>query len=171
MQRRIALSVVALHSLFAGAAVAAGSAEATLKPTQGNNVTGKVTFSEQAGKVRMVATVSGLTPGQHGFHVHEKGDCSAPDLSSAGGHFNPGSEAHGDPHKSPRHAGDIPMLVADAGGKAQLTFDLSGVTLANGPTSLLGKSVVVHADPDDYASQPAGKSGARIACGVIAPGK
>ena len=112
IQRSLALGVVVALSISAGAAIAAGGAEATLAPTKGNNVAGKVTFNEQGGKVRVVATVSGLTPGQHGFHVHEKGDCSAPDAMSAGGHFNPTGDAHGDPSKAPHHAGDMPMLVA-----------------------------------------------------------
>jgi superoxide dismutase, Cu-Zn family len=170
IHRRLAIGLAVSLAMTAGAAIAAGSAaEAKLAPTKGNNVAGTVTFSEQSGKVRVVAVVTGLAPGSHGFHVHEKGDCSAPDGTSAGGHFNPGGHAHGDPQKDPHHAGDMPMLVADASGKAEVKFDMAGVTLASGPTSLAGKAVIVHADPDDLKTQPTGNSGARVACGVITP--
>ena len=169
ISRRLATSFVLALSINAGAAVAAGMvAEGQLAATKGNNVAGTVTFTEQAGKVHVVAKLTGLAPGSHGFHVHEKGDCGAPDATSAGGHFNPSGEAHGHPGKGPHHAGDMPMLVADASGKAELTLDMAAVTLASGPTSLIGKAVIIHADPDDYATQPTGNSGARVACGVIA---
>lgn len=164
---RRSAAVGVLFFAICGGAAAAG-AEAQLKPTQGNSAGGTVTFTESAGKVRMVANVSGLAPGAHGFHVHEKGDCSAPDGTSAGGHFNPGKTAHGDPHKGHHHhAGDMPMLKADKSGKATMTMDMPGVTLADGPASLVGRAVIVHADPDDHMTQPTGNSGARVACGVI----
>src|SRR5512134_2729982 len=152
----------------AGMTPSSPSANTTLKPTQGNKAAGSVSFSQQGDKVRVVANVTGLAPGSHGFHVHEKGDCSAPDATSAGGHFNPGGSPHGHPQKGPHHAGDMPMLVADASGKAELTAEMTGVALAAGPASLVGKAVIVHAAPDDYTTQPTGNSGARVACGVIA---
>ena len=112
--------------------------------------------------------MSGLSPGPHGFHVHEKGDCSAPDATSAGGHFNPDGKPHGHPSHGPHHLGDMPMLEADGGGNATLKAFLPGLALGGGPTGLAGRAVVVHAAVDDFKSQPAGNSGARIACGVIA---
>lgn len=168
IKRRLLISAVAALGIVGEAAAADGVAEAQLKPTQGNTTAGTVTFTEQAGKVRVVANVTGLKPGKHGFHVHEKGDCSAPDATSAGGHFNPTGAAHGDPQKGAAHAGDMPMLVADNAGKAQLTLEMKGVTVADGASSLVGRAVIVHADPDDHTTQPTGNSGARVACGLIA---
>jgi superoxide dismutase, Cu-Zn family len=119
--------------------------------------------------VRVVVNATGLSPGSHGFHVHEKGDCSAPDGTSAGGHFNPTAAPHGDPSKGhSHHAGDMPKLMADKSGKAQVSFNMKGVTLADGPTSLVNRAVIVHADADDQTTQPTGNSGARVACGLIA---
>lgn len=142
---------------------------ATLAAKSGSSVAGTVTFSQQGDKVRVVASVSGLKPGQgHGFHVHDKGDCSSPDGLSAGGHFNPMGHPHG-PQGMPHHAGDMPALQADATGRAEATFLLEGVPLAAGEKGLMGKGVIVHADPDDYATQPTGNAGGRIACGVIMP--
>ena len=102
-----------------------------------------------------------------GFHVHERGDCSSADAMSAGGHFNPTSQQHGDPHSGSHHAGDIPMLQSDANGKAVGSIVLSGVTLTPRPTSLVGHALVIHSGKDDYVTQPTGNSGGRIACGVI----
>ena len=141
-------------------------AVAVLSPTQGNNVTGTITFTEERGGVRVVADVRGLSPGSHGFHVHDKGDCSAPDAQSAGGHFNPDGAPHAGPDAAQRHAGDLGNIIADASGHGrldrvdrQLTFD--------GPHAILGHAVIVHAKADDLKSQPAGDAGARVACGVI----
>jgi Cu-Zn family superoxide dismutase len=112
--------------------------------------------------------VRGLAPGsEHGFHIHDKGDCSAADASSAGGHFNPGAAQHG-AGSGVHHAGDIPNIKADARGVAHVDAKVAGVTLAAGATSVAGRSLVVHRDADDYTTQPAGNSGPRVACGVIA---
>lgn len=143
------------------------SATATLAPTSGNTATGTVTFIQRGDKVTVVAKVSGLSPGSHGFHVHEKGDCSSGDGMSAGGHFNPTGKPHGDPNAPDHHVGDMPMLVADASGNASLTADVSPMTVGNGATDVIGKAVIVHKDVDDYKTQPTGNSGARVACGVI----
>lgn len=142
-------------------------AEAKLEARSGSLVAGIVTFSQSGDKLRIEAKVSGLTPGEHGFHVHESGDCSAQDASSAKGHFNPGAKPHGHHGSAERHAGDMPNLVADAAGNATLRIDMGMLTLDNAPAGIVGRSVVVHADPDDYKSQPAGNSGKRIACGTI----
>ena len=99
----------------------APGAAAQLKPTKGNTASAVVTFQQMKAEVLVTAEAHGLTPGLHGFHIHEKGDCSAPDANSAGGHFNPTGQAHGDPHTTTHHAGDIPMLEADAQGQVGLT--------------------------------------------------
>ena len=143
------------------------SASAQLNPTQGNKVSGTVTFTQSGDKIRVAAEVSGLTPGLHGFHIHEKGDCSAPDGTSAGGHFNPAGKPHGNPDQGEHHGGDMLQLVADANGNARQMSYIDGVTLADGPASIIGRGVIVHAAPDDYKTQPTGNSGARQACGVI----
>ena len=161
-------SLLALALIFAATAAGAQTkAQTTLTSSAGNNVAGTVVFVQEGRKVFVIAEVSGLKPGAHGFHVHEKGDCSAPDFSSAGGHFNPGSQPHGDPTAGAHHAGDMPVLVADASGKATARAELRTMSIGGGASDIVGKSVVVHADPDDFRSQPAGNSGARIACGVI----
>lgn len=141
-------------------------ARAALAPTQGNTANGNVRFSRQGEDVLIEADIKGLTPGLHGFHVHDKGDCSAPDGSSAGGHFNPTGAQHGGPTAAEHHVGDMPMLVADDKGRAKLRIGLNSLAL-DGPNSIVGKAVIVHAQADDFLTQPAGNSGARVACGVI----
>ena len=147
--------------------VATGVAKATLEPTRGNTATGTATFTERGGRVYVEADVTGLAPNrEHGFHVHEKGDCSSGDGMSAGGHFNPDGKPHG-PQDAPHHAGDMPSLKADASGRAKASFVLEGVTVAAGPASVVGRGLIVHKDPDDYRTQPTGNAGARVACAVI----
>lgn len=164
------LSTLATVLLAGCAAVELDSppaAVAALEAKSGSTVAGKVSFFAMTNGVRIEAQVSGLTPGEHGFHVHELGDCSAPDASSAKGHFNPAATAHGSHAAAEHHGGDMPNLVANAQGEASYRVELKGVALG-GPNGIVGRSVVVHADPDDYKSQPAGNSGKRIACGRIA---
>ena len=146
----------------------AQSAVARLEPTQGNAAAGTVTFTQNGDKVAIEAKVSGLTPGGHGFHIHEKGDCSSADGMSAGGHFNPTGKPHGNPGSADHHVGDMAMLVADASGNASLSMEVAPMSIASGATDIVGKAVIVHKDPDDYITQPTGNSGARVACGVIA---
>ncbi len=143
------------------------SATATLEPTKGNTAGGKVDFVQKGGKVFVTASVSGLAPGQHGFHIHEKGDCGSGDGMSAGGHFNPTGKPHGSPSSPDHHAGDMPTLVADGYGNATLSAELDAVTIGSGAADIVGKAVIVHKDPDDFKTQPTGNSGARVACGVI----
>ena len=143
------------------------SAEAKMAPTQGNTANGTVTFTQHDDKVLIEAEIAGLAPGQHGFHIHEKGDCSAADGTSAGGHFNPTKQPHGDPSGSIHHVGDMPMLTADAAGRAKLHIEVSSLSLQPGPQSIVGKAVIIHQKPDDFTTQPTGNSGARVACGVI----
>lgn len=167
---RSVASIIAASSLLAacGTMQASGpKAEATLEARSGSTISGTVSFQAVGDKVRVEARVAGLTPGEHGFHVHEVGDCSAADATSAKGHFNPAAKSHGHHGGAERHAGDMPNLVADSSGKATLSAELGMLSLTEGPTGILKRSVVIHADPDDYKSQPAGNSGKRVACGVI----
>ncbi len=147
----------------------AGTRTATLAATQGNTATASLTFTSDAGGVRITGEMSGLAAsGEHGFHIHETGDCSAPDASSAGGHFNPSAAPHGRPDSGQHHAGDMYNVVADAQGNARVDSLAAGVTLGGGAaTDVVGRAIVVHRKADDYTSQPAGDSGDRIACGVI----
>jgi Cu-Zn family superoxide dismutase len=151
---------------------AGATAVAEMKPTAGNAVAGTVRFEQSGSKVIVTAAITGLKPnGEHGFHVHEKGDCSAPDATSAGGHFNPAGKAHGHHGKAERHAGDMPNLRADASGAARVMWESDLLSVGSGAANVVGRSVVIHRDPDDYASQPAGNSGPRLSCGVIVAGK
>ncbi len=142
------------------------TAIARLQPTQGNNVLGTLTFTSINDAVRVEGEITGLPPGSHGFHVHEFGDCSAPDASSAGGHYNPTGQPHGAPDDSLRHVGDLGNIEAGQDSTASVNIVDSILTLS-GPNSIVGKAVVVHADADDLESQPSGNAGARLACGVI----
>ncbi len=143
-------------------------ARATLEPRSGSNVAGQVDFAERGDKVLVSVKVSGLKPNaQHGFHVHEKGDCSAPDGMSTGGHFNPDGHPHSHAKKMPRHAGDMENLVADAKGEAMATFELDTIRVDNGKYGIVDRAVIVHTNPDDYTTQPTGNAGGRIACGLI----
>ncbi len=147
-------------------------AEAALASASGSLVSGRVVLLPAMQGVRITGTVGGLRRnGSFGFHVHERGDCSAADASSAGGHFNPQSSPHGRAGAGAHHLGDMDNLSADAEGVAQVDVVLQGAALGGGtPADILGKAIVVHADPDDYRSQPAGNAGARLACGVIKAG-
>ncbi len=171
IHRSIGLASLVSVSALLGACASMGDsgprAEATLESRSGSKTTGTVSFQAVGQKLRIEASVAGLTPGQHGFHIHEAGDCSAPDASSAKGHFNPAGKPHGHHGGTDRHAGDMPNLVADATGRATLSAELDMLSLNAGPAGILKRSVVIHADPDDYKSQPAGNSGKRVACGVI----
>jgi len=144
-------------------------ATAGLAVTKGNKTVGEVTFEQLGDKVRVTVQVIGLKPNQeHGFHIHEVGDCSSGDGMSAKGHFNPFGKPHG--RDGERHAGDMPNLEADKSSRAKLVVDLDVITVTPGPASIIGRGIIVHAQPDDYTSQPVGNAGARMACGVIKAG-
>lgn len=145
-----------------GASVVLASASASL-------VSGKLSAAPMGDGVHFTGEVGGLGANStHAIHVHEKGDCSAVDGSSAGGHFNPTGAAHGRAGSGSHHAGDMDNIVADARGVARVNAHLRGVTLGGGAANdIAGRAVIVHAAPDDYASQPAGNAGARVACGLI----
>nr|WP_256202388.1 superoxide dismutase family protein [Stenotrophomonas pictorum] len=143
---------------------------AELQPTQGSSVKGTIHFLLVDGKLRASGDISGLKPdSQHGFHIHEKGDCSAPDGSSAGGHFNPGSSEHGSVDAVAHHGGDMPNISADAQGNAHIDGPVaSNVNAGKGDAfDIIGRGLIVHADADDYQTQPTGNAGARLACAVI----
>ncbi len=154
--------------VFAGLAFAgdATKAIAVLHPTAGSNVSGTVTFTATAEAVKVAADITGLTPGKHGFHIHEFGDCSDPKAASAGGHFNPGHKQHGAPDASERHAGDLGNIEADASGKAHLELTDTVIKLS-GSDSIIGRAVIVHEKADDLKTPPTGDAGGRLACGVI----
>jgi superoxide dismutase, Cu-Zn family len=151
-------------------APAAPEAVAQIAPTQGNTVSGSLALASAPQGVHITGSVQGLKPdAEFGFHVHEKGDCSAPDGSSAGGHFNPTQAQHGNPASGAHHAGDMLNIRSSAEGVAQIDTTAAGTTLHGDPTTdLMGKAIVVHESPDDYTTQPSGNSGKRVACGVIA---
>lgn len=175
-------AVLSLSCILALAAIQTASvahaanvtAQAKLAPTANSKTSGLVTFEQTADGVHVKAKVEGLTPGLHGFHIHEKGDCSAPDGSSAGGHFNPTSAPHGDPSHASKHSGDFGNITADAKGVATLDVKvpLSQLTLTEGsPVNALNRGVIVHTAPDDFKTQPTGNAGGRLACGVITAAK
>lgn len=140
---------------------------AVVNPTQGNSAMGTIYFTKVSDGVKVQGEISGLKPGIHGFHIHEKGDCSAPDAASAGSHYDPTKKMpHGAPTSTQRHMGDFGNITANASGVAKVSFTDRTITL-DGPDSIVGHGLIVHADSDDLTSQPAGKAGARVACGVI----
>lgn len=162
------LLLIAAILALSGCAAQSPVAKAVMAPTQGNTTKGIVSFAQQGHSVHITAQISGLTPGAHGFHIHDKGDCSAHDGTSAGGHFNPFGKPHGDPAKPNHHAGDLPMIVAGSNGVAKFDAMMEGISLKDGDkANILNRSVIIHAMPDDYTTQPTGNSGARVACGII----
>lgn len=141
-------------------------AVAEVKPYKDNKISGVITFTKVSDGIQIIGNVHGLKPGKHGFHVHEHGDCSGEDGMKAGGHFNPTHTKHGGPDSPERHVGDLGNLEADADGYAHYER-VDKVIALEGENSILGRSIVIHADPDDFTTQPTGASGARIACGMI----
>ena len=146
------------------------SAMAMIKPAQAaatqpsnKNVMGDASFNQADNGVKVVANLSGLSPGKHGFHIHESGDLSDPQLKSAGAHYNPTHMRHGGPDTAEHHAGDLGNITADAQGNAHMEMTMKNVSL----DELIGKSVIVHAGVDDLKTDPAGNSGGRVAGGVI----
>jgi Cu-Zn family superoxide dismutase len=139
---------------------------AVLHPTEGNDAHGTVTFERGENGIVVCGLIEGLTPGKHGFHIHEYGDCSAADATTAGGHYNPEGVEHGARTDEVRHVGDLGNIEANEEGMA--TFEFTDAHLAlDGPHSILGRAVVVHANEDDLTTQPTGAAGPRVACGVI----
>ncbi len=145
---------------------AAAAGIAVIQPTEGNHISGTVRFTPEGDKVHVVGDLEGLTPGAHGFHIHEFGDATAKDGASAGGHYNPGGAPHAGHDAKARHAGDLGNIEAGADGKAHVDVSVDGFSI-DGTNAIVGRSVVVHAKADDLTSQPAGNSGPRIGVGVI----
>ena len=170
MTYRLLLSSIAAAALAGCAGLGNDpTATAELQPTAGNTVTGKVHFMQHKhGMVKVSGQISGLKPNsEHGFHIHEKGDCSSGDGMSTGGHFNPGGKPHGAHGKGEHHAGDLPSLKADANGVASFSFESTTIAVGRGAADVIGRGLIVHRDPDDYTTQPTGNSGPRLACAVI----
>jgi Cu-Zn family superoxide dismutase len=151
---------------LSGARETINAAVAVLHPTKGNSIQGIVKFTKEKGGIRVVADIEGIAPGNHGFHIHEYGDCSAPDGTSAGAHFNPEGKPHGAPTSQNRHVGDLGNIPANAEGKAHYEWTDPVITFT-GTRSIIGRAIIVHADEDDLKSQPTGNAGPRIACGII----
>lgn len=139
---------------------------AVLHPTEGNDVRGTVTFTLNRDGMQVEANLQGLQPGEHGFHIHEFGDCTAPDGTSAGGHFNPFGSQHGAPESAGRHVGDLGNIEVDEEGNARIN-KIDPLLTFEGPASIIGRAVIIHDKRDDLTSQPTGAAGPRLACGVI----
>jgi superoxide dismutase, Cu-Zn family len=151
----------------AAPAAAPRSIEVPLEAKSGSKLAGKAVLTETEGGVHVVLTVTGLGAGDHGAHVHEKGDCSSPDGKSAGGHFNPQSKDHGLPGADKRHLGDLGNITIGKDGKGSLDITAPGANLKDGdPMSFVGRAIIVHAKKDD-GGQPVGNAGDRVGCGVI----
>jgi len=141
----------------------------TFEPKSSSTVSGRASFVEQDGKVTFTATIAGLKPGTHAIHIHEKSDCSAPDASSAGGHWNPTFKNHGRWGDGQYHKGDIGNFVADNSGNGTITLTTNEWCIGCGDASkdILGKSVIVHEGADDFVTQPTGNAKGRVACTSI----
>jgi superoxide dismutase, Cu-Zn family len=174
MNRPLATALTAFAALALAACANLGmgtgpTATATLAPTTGNSTAGTVRFVQASDKVQVSGEIRGLKPGaEHGFHVHEKGDCGSGDGMSAGGHFNPSGTPHGRHGAAAHHAGDLQSLRADASGVARFSFDTTAIRVGSGTNDAVGRGLIVHRDPDDFTTQPTGNSGPRLACAVIA---
>jgi Cu-Zn family superoxide dismutase len=144
------------------------TATAVIEPRSGSTVSGTARFSSASDGLKAHVEVQGASPGKHGVHIHEKGDCSDPKAASAGGHFNPNtSPHHGGPHTAIRHGGDLGNIEVDANGKGTLEVVVQDLTVASLQNGIVGRSLIVHETVDDLATDPAGNSGARLGCGVI----
>jgi len=170
------LSILSIAGMMAGVVLVSfagsprkekGEAMAVIESRSGSTVAGTARFKQKGDGVEATIEIKGAKPGQHGLHLHETGDCSAPDAKSAGGHFNPDSKAHGAPDADPHHAGDLGNITIGNDGKGKLKMMVKGLTVDPWPHLVVGQAVVFHADPDDLKSQPAGNAGARFACGVV----
>lgn len=166
------VAAVALVGCSMGGTASGPSASAVLGATStaaaaGMNPAGTVRFVQQGDGVRVSGRITGLRPGQvHGFHVHEAADCSGDGLGTKG-HFNPGGSAHGRHGAAAHHAGDLVSLSANASGVAEFDFVAKQLTVTSGPNSVVGRGLIIHRDPDDFATQPTGNAGPRPGCGVI----
>jgi Cu-Zn family superoxide dismutase len=164
-----ALPLTVIIAIPLAVAAAGPSGKATLKNAEGKDV-GTATFTKAKGGVKVQVQVASLPPGKHGIHIHTAGKCDPPDFQTAGGHFNPTGKKHGLHSKEGAHVGDLPNLTVGKNGKGKGTFTAKGATLGEGEGSLCGPdgtALVIHEKADDEKTDPAGSSGARIACGVV----
>ncbi len=166
----LALAFIAAASI--SCSTKKNTAVAQIQSASGSTLTGEATFEETSNGVKMILKVQNATPGTHAVHLHENGDCSAPDATSAGPHWNPMNQAHGNRAEgSDFHAGDIAKLEVGDDGTGTLEIVAEDWTIGTGTASdIIGKAVIIHADPDDFVSQPSGNAGAREGCGVITRG-
>lgn len=155
-------------STSGAASTVSRTARADIQARSGSRTTGEAIFTETSGGVTVVVRVKGAPPGPHAVHIHEKGDCSGADAMSAGDHFDPeGTRHHGGPKDEKRHAGDFGNLQVGPDGSGTLELTAKGLTVADGPRSVVGRSIIVHEKPDDFKTQPTGGAGGRIGCGAI----
>lgn len=167
MKKSVLFSISVLLLASCASMPSGPSAVATLSPTSGQTANGTVQLTQLGdGSVRVTVDLTGVPPGTHGFHIHEKGDCGD-NGNAAGGHFNPTSTNHGAPTADPHHAGDFGNVTADAAGNVKTQFTTRSVTVEAGPSSAVGRAVILHANPDDLVTQPTGNAGGRIACGIV----
>ena len=143
-----------------------GKATAAIEGRSGSTLTGSAEFVTHGARMMITVSVKGAAPGVHAVHIHEKGDCSAPDATSAGGHFNPGGHQHGAPDAKEHHAGDLGNMTVGADGTGSVMVHSDELTL-EGPNSILGRAIIIHEKSDDFVTQPTGNAGGRIGCGVI----
>lgn len=172
--KKIFLSSVIVIAIAIGCKSKGNSADSkilslTLEPKSNSTVAGTATFTEKNGKVTFVAKITGLQPGVHAIHIHEKSDCSAADGSSAGGHWNPTFKKHGKWGDAEHHKGDIGNFTADANGNGTITFTTDEWSIGgeDETKNILGKGLIVHQGADDFVTQPTGNAGGRIACTAI----
>ncbi len=177
---RISAGLLAIAGIALAAPAPAGKSEArdaipsqkataAIEGRSGSSLSGRAEFIMRGGKLMITVSLKGAPPGPHAVHIHEKGDCSAPDASSAGAHFNPGGRQHGPPDAPEHHAGDLGNIIVGEDGTGTLMIQTGELTLSGGPTSVTGRSLLVHEKSDDFVTQPTGNSGGRIGCGVITP--
>lgn len=166
--RKFVLISIALLFVVSCASMSTGpTASATLSPTSGNTAAGTVRLTQLAdGSVRVNIDLTGVPPGVHGFHIHDKGDCGD-NGNAAGGHYNPTSTPHGSPNAAAHHAGDFGNVTSDDNGRVRHEFTTRSITVEAGPTTAVGHAIILHANPDDLVTQPTGNAGGRIACGVV----
>jgi Cu-Zn family superoxide dismutase len=165
------LTVACCAALFSGCAMMEEkepTATATLEPRSGSNVRGTIAFTQVGDVVRVTGEVTGHTKGPKGFHIHDMGDCSAHDATSAGGHFNPTKSKHGGPYDPVKHAGDLGNITFGDDGTTKINFTVGDISVSKDrPDGIIGRAVIVHAATDDLKTDPTGNAGGRVACGVI----
>lgn len=145
------------------------NAKAVMQARSNSKISGNVSFKQYGDKLVIATNIKGLNPNQkHGFHIHEYGNCSAPDAKSAGGHFSPKPHDHGAPDSKMHHAGDLGNLKANTSGIAKVEISTNELSLIKGEkNSIIGRAVIIHEKNDDLTSQPSGNAGARVACGIV----